>query len=565
MAGLNAALSIAAQALDVFSAGINVAGNNVTNANTPGYVREQLNLSTSFPTKEGDLIFGNGVTAVGIKQQIDKYLETRIYSANADFAGADARNSIYKQLETAVNALGDSNLSTGLNDFLAKINDVVNLPEDVATRQLAVQQGVQFAQSIVTLRNQIDDLRTAQGTAIKDQVSEANKLIDDIARLNPRIIALEGGGATASDAGDLRSQRLADLNRLSQILPIKTVEQPSGEMDVYLGSEPLVTAGSVQHLETVIGSDRGTPVDNVRIVGTTTLLSGTQGSLNGILNGRDVILGGFEDQLDKFTSNFIYEFNKVHASGQGTHGYGSVTATNAATDATASLDSGVLPFTPVNGSFQIKVVNKSTGEVQTTTVPVDLTGTGTNATLTSLSAQLNGIANVSSSVSTDGHLTISAGSGYEIQFANDTSGTLAALGINTFFTGSTSRNIGVNSQVTSDSGLFATRQGGGPGDGRNAAQLAAIADNPLTALGGMSINQFYASTVSTIGQSSASEAALAEGAQGFQNSLLSQRGQISGVSLDEEAIQIMKFQHAYQASAKFISTIDQLLTSLMQI
>lgn len=565
MAGLNAALSVAAQSLDVFTAGINVAGSNISNANSPGYVREQLDLSTNFPSKIGDLIFGNGVTATGIRQQIDKYLEKRIYSANADYAGANARDTIYKQLETAVNALGDSNLSTGLNDFLAKINDVVNLPEDAATRQLAVFQGVQFAQSIVNLRGQIDDLRTAQGAAIQDQVSEANKLIDDIARLNPRIISLEGGGALQSDAGDLRNQRYADLNRLSQILPIKTVEQPSGEVDVYLGSEPLVTAGSVQHLETTLGTDRGTSVLNVRIEGTTTLLSGTQGSLNGILNGRDAILGGFEDQLDKFTSSVIFEFNKIHASGQGTHGFSTVTSTNAASDVNASLDSGVLPFTPVNGSFQIKVINKSTGEAQTTTVPVDLTGTGTNATLTSLNAALNGIANVSASIAIDGRLTISAGSGYEIQFGNDTSGALAALGINTFFTGTGARDIGVNAQVTSDPGLFATRRGGGPGDGSNAALLAAIADNPDTALGGMNLRQYYNATVSTVGQSSASESALAAGAKGFQDSLLSQRAQISGVSLDEEAIQIMKFQHAYQASAKFISTIDQLLTLLTQI
>src|SRR5258708_5015570 len=116
MAGLNSALAIASNALEAFTAGINVAGDNVSNANTPGYIREQLDLTTAFPTVQGNLIVGNGVVTEGIRQQIDKYLEKRIYAANSDYEGANAQSAIYKQLEGAVNALGDSSLSTGLNN-----------------------------------------------------------------------------------------------------------------------------------------------------------------------------------------------------------------------------------------------------------------------------------------------------------------------------------------------------------------------------------------------------------------------------------------------------------------
>ena len=93
MAGLSSALAIASNALQAFSAGINVAGDNVSNSNTPGYIREQLDLSTAFPTVQGNLIFGNGVITEGIRQQIDKYLEKRIYSANSDFEGANAQST----------------------------------------------------------------------------------------------------------------------------------------------------------------------------------------------------------------------------------------------------------------------------------------------------------------------------------------------------------------------------------------------------------------------------------------------------------------------------------------
>ena len=565
MAGLNTALSIATNSLDVFTAGIAVAGNNLANATTPGYIRERLNVSASLPTTQGGLTFGTGANATGIRQQIDKYLESRTYAANADLGGTTTQADIYKQLEVVVNALGDLNLSSGLNEFLGQINNLANQPDDVATKQLTVEQARQFTQSIVNLRNQLDGLRTSLGAQVLDQVNQVNSQIDEIARLNKQIVAIEGGGLTGSDAGALRSQRLNALNSLSQLLPIKAIEQPTGAVDVFLNSDALLLQGTVQHLVTTRTVDRGLAVENVMLENSSAPLSGTQGSLGGLLNGRDTIVGGFVDKLDSFTSNFLNEFNKIYSSGQGTHGFSTVTAGRAVNDVTSSLNAAGLAFTPVNGSFQVKVVDRTTGQVQTTNIQVDLTGAGTSTTLASLSLQLDAVSNLSSSTTADGRLTITAAPGFELKFADDTSGTLAALGINTFFSGTNSRDIGVDAQVAADPGLFATRQGGGPGDGRNVLRLATVSENPITALGGLSTSQYYNSAVASLAQASASESALASGARGFQESLLTQREQISGVSLDEEAIRILQLQQGYQASAKLISTIDQLFTLLTQL
>jgi flagellar hook-associated protein 1 FlgK len=142
---------------------------------------------------------------------------------------------------------------------------------------------------------------------------------------------------------------------------------------------------------------------------------------------------------------------------------------------------------------------------------------------------------------------------------------LASLGVNTFFTGSSSSDIGVNSQLVADPTLLAAAQGGGPGDGSNAAQLANFANLIPTSLNGSSIGDFYQQTVAALGQSSASENAMAQGAQGFLDSLNSQRAQFSGVSIDNEMIQIMQYQNSFQSAARFISVIDQLFTTLTQI
>jgi len=430
---------------------------------------------------------------------------------------------------------------------------------------------VQFAQSITTLRSQIDALRTSINQNVQSDVTEANNLIDDIAKLNPKITALESAGLLQSDAGTLRDQRYADLNRLSQILPVTINDRGSAGVDVTLNGQALVIPGEVQHLQTVPHGDRGITVDDVAIQGSTVPITGTQGEIPGLVGGRDNVIGGFLDKLDQFTAGVINQVNLIHSSGQGEEGYSSVTGTYIVKDPTAALDAGGLPFTPHNGSFQVQVVNTSTGLAQTGTINVDLAGVNPKTTLdnpadpTSIVNQLNGLTNVTASVTSDGKLQIDAANGYQIEFSNDNSGTLAALGINTFFTGSTSGDIGVNSQLTADPTLLAAAQGGGSGDGTNAAQLANLVNLSPAALGGTSIGNFYQQTITSLTASSASQNAVSQGSQGFLSSLNSQRAQTTGVSLDNETIQIMQYQQAYQGAARFISTIDRLFTVLTQI
>jgi flagellar hook-associated protein 1 FlgK len=563
--GLNAALSAAGTALDIYSAGIQVGGNNIANASDPNYIRETLLLAPSFPVQQQGLIIGSGVVATGVKQQIDQYLQQRIYSANGDASGSSSTNSIYQQLESSLQTLSSSDLSSQLSGLTNAFNNVVNQPGSTSNNQLAIQQGVQFAQSITNLRSQIDTLRTSINQNVQSDVAEANNLINDIAKLNPKITALESAGLLHSDAGSLRDQRYADLNRLSQILPVTINDRGSAGVDVTLNGQALVIPGEVQHLQTVPRGDRGITVQDVTIQGSVDPITGTRGELAGMVNGRDNVIGGFLDKLDQFTSGIINQVNLIHSSGQGLHGYSSVTGTYDVKDPTAALDAAGLPFTPQNGSFQVQVINTSTGLAQTGTITVDLTGVNPKTTLNGLVGQLNGLANVAASVTGNGNLQINAANGYQIEFSNDNSGTLAALGINSFFTGSSSGDIGVNSQLIADPTLLAAARGGGPGDASNAAALANLGNLAPAALGGATIGNFYQQTVSALGSTSASQNAVSQGSQGFLSSLNSQRAQTSGVSLDNETIQIMQYQQAYQSAARFISTIDKLFTVLTQI
>lgn len=565
--GLNATLSMAKQSLEIFGTGIQISGQNISNAGTPGYIREELVLNAADPYRQGPLVLGTGVEISGIQQQIDLFLETRIHSANTEYSSISERNQIFKQLESEIRELSSGDLSTGLNDFLATINNVVNQPNSVPDREFVINEAEKFAAEISSLRLRINGLREVQSVNVENLVKEANELIDTIVDLNPKISRLEASGLLQSDAGALRTQRYTALNRLSELIPVRYRERSDGAIDVFTGSDFLVLAGTSQELTLKTDTDKGVVVQEVLLSQTNSNISRTGGELKGIIEGRDDILGGFVDELDTYASNLIFEFNKIHASGQGTAGFEQLTSASRALDPAATLNTAQagLPFQPTHGSFQIKVTNKTTGVTNTTTVNVDLDGIGADTTLNSLSAAIDGIADLNSSVTTDGFLTISADSDFDFQFANDSSGALAAIGINTLFTGSDSSDIQINSVVKQNQQFLATGRGGGPSDGSNAVLLAAFSENPIDSLGGVSLDGYYEKIVANVTQSSASEAALSEGALAFRDSLMGQREQYSGVSIDEETINVLKFQRAFQSAARLVSTIDELFTILLNI
>jgi flagellar hook-associated protein 1 FlgK len=563
---LSGALATASRSLELFSLGIQVAGHNISNASTPGYVRDQLVLEANAPYRTGGVLIGTGALATGVQQQLDSFLESRIYNANTDFSAANIRNESYLQLQTALQELGEEDLSTSLNDFVSALQAAVNQPDDPSLRAVVVQQGNRLATDVQSLRQRVDALRETQSDRLRSLVDEANGLIQKVAELNPQISQLEANGLDRNDAGGLRIQRLNALQRLSEILPIRVQEQPSGAVDVFTDSDYILLSGHYQQLETTVAPlDDGVAQLTVQLSRTNRVLGDSGGELGGLVESRDQILGGFVNQLDRLIGGVIYEFNKLHSAGEGLIGYSTVTGTYAVDDTTAALNAAGLDFTPQHGSFQLKVRNVGSDGETVSNVAVDLDGLGTDTSLEDLRAALDALDHVTATITATGELRLSAESGYELRFGNDTSGALAALGINTFFSGHDSQDISVQAHILQDARYLATGQGGGPADNRNAHALATFLDNAVDNLGGLTLEDFHTQLIGTLAQSAAAEEALAGGFEGFRDSLQTQREQRSGVSLDEEAILVMQLQRNYQAAARIVSTIDQLLNTLLNI
>jgi flagellar hook-associated protein 1 FlgK len=214
----------------------------------------------------------------------------------------------------------------------------------------------------------------------------------------------------------------------------------------------------------------------------------------------------------------------------------------------------------------VHVTNKTTGLSTSTLVQVDLDGAnGNDTTLTSLQASLDAIDGVSANLS-GGRLSLAAESGnVEFSFSQDSSGTLAALGINGFFTGSDASNIAISDAIKSRPSLLAAAKNGEKGDNQTALAIAGLEGASVAALDGATLKQTYESMINGIATTAAASKVNAEATATIRSTLTAQREALSGVSLDEEAVNMIKQQRAFQGAAKLIGTINEMMDTLLQI
>ena len=189
-----------------------------------------------------------------------------------------------------------------------------------------------------------------------------------------------------------------------------------------------------------------------------------------------------------------------------------------------------------------------------------------DTSLSDLATQLEAIVGITAGITSAGKLTLSADDpNLTFSFGSDTSGVLGALGLNSFFTGSSAQDIDIDATLRADPRRFAASLGGVGEDTANAELLADFLSTPLSAQNGLTLAQLYDKLVSDTAQGSAATRSATEGFRTFQKTLEGQSLAVSGVSLDEEAIRMISFQRAFQASAKVIATINELFDTLLTL
>lgn len=571
---MNSALQIGRSALLSYQSALQVIGNNISSVGSPGYTR----LTPGLDPLQGGLVAGDlqpgaGVALTGIQRNIDEALEQRLRLAIGDSESTGMRQSALSQVEPLFDDLSGAGIGSRLTDFFNSFDEVQNTPESIATQELAVRQGVLLADAFKGLRANLASLGAQFDSQIGGVVKTADELAEQIARLNQEITTAEAGGR--GQATGLRDQRDAMLRRLSELFDVTVREQTNGAVNVYIGSEALVQGSLSRGLVAVTQLDGEFARTTVRFADSNSQIQIKGGQLHGLILARDEDAYGRIAAVDTLAAALIEQINQIHADGQGNTGFKTLESTGdvLALDASLGSASAGLSPPPTNGSFFITVTELATGTPVAHRIDVSVDDADSPTTLESLAADITAnVAGVTANITSDNRLQLIADEGTTFTFGHDgqqvqpdSSGVLAALGLNTMFTGTNASNIAVSDTLLQNPALLASAQVFLPGDGSNAARIAELSTVPIDLLRGKSVLETYNGIATKVAIDGSAALADVDAARTILFSLQAQRESISGVNLDEEAIALLKFESAFQGAARYVRVVDGLLDELIAL
>jgi flagellar hook-associated protein 1 len=556
-----------ANALSLNQLGLQVVGNNIANVNTPGYIRQELVQAPALGYKEGDLIVGQGVKAIGVKQKLDNYVVDRLRQAQSQLSYQEQLTSTNGQVESLLNELTSTDFSSNLSRFANAFQDVANQPGSESVRSLAVSRGQELAKQLNSLSGNIGSIAKRNRDEIGSAVGDINRIVNSIAKLNQRIVEVEGGSLSGSDAVGLRDERLKALDELSSYVDITVGEDPTGSVSVFVGGDYLVSNAIPRPVKFSVTSQGDDTLIEVRLVDTDAPLQLTGGKVKGLVETAQATSStGFQGKIDSLAKDIIHVVNRIHSQGQGTQGFSSVTSDVAIKSSTQPLEVSNPKLSIDNGSFVIRVTDTKTGKTKTSDILVQQQGFSSDTSAQQLAASINLVDGISAKITNDGKLEITADSeAIRFSFASDTSGALSELGINTFFTGDSASNIAVRSEIVADPNKLAISSKGTGNGADNAIRIAEAFTKANDLLGGRSINGLYDSLITDTTRDINAQKGVTDGVRNFHQTLEAQHLGISGVNLDEEGVKLILYQRAFQATSKLITTVNELFNTLVNL
>jgi len=451
MIGLSGSLSIATEALGVQTAALEVANNNIANANTPGYSRQVVSLSSEASIQNGTTV-DEGVSYQGFTSVRDAVLGMAINGATSDQGSLTAQSKLLTQINTAF-AGTTTGIGASLSTLFSDLSALSTNPSDPSARQTVLSDANALVNSFHQGAAVLSSATKAANQQVSSAVAQVNELSQQIASLNGQIASAEANGG---DGGTLTDQRDELTTQMAQLIGVSTTQTGGAPTLTTANGSPLVIGDTPYALQVTTAPDGMAHILDGQGNDITDELSG--GSIGGAITVRDDTLPALSQQLDSLASQFADAMNSAQAGGYDLNG-----------------NPGVAMFAvPATGSAA---------------------------------------AGISLSLTT----------GYQIAISSD----------------------------------------GSSGSSGNLKALLAVQSNNLP--GGANPTDSYASLVGNVGfAGSQVNSALAATTSSLQQ-LTSQRDSESGVSIDEETANLIRYQQAYNAAARVISSINDLYTTLMSI
>jgi len=300
-------LNTARTAMNVHQTAIQIASQNVSNAETPGYSRQRAELTASVPQVFPYGSVGTGVTIATVTRARDAVLDTTYRQHAAGQSGADTTNQALTQIQTIFGEPSDTGLSSTLDQFWSAWSDLASDPSNSAAKSVVVESGRTVAQTLNQFASQLDQLDQNNREAMNADVNQINDIAQQVSKYNTQIVAAESTGNTAND---LRDQRDVLLDKLAQLTGGQTIERSNGSMAFYLGGRMLVD-GAVYNSLTM---NDGQP-PTVGFGGPSPVIDNIGGSLGAAIDVSSSVIPNVMSKLDSLAKGIVQTVNGLHSTG----------------------------------------------------------------------------------------------------------------------------------------------------------------------------------------------------------------------------------------------------------
>ncbi|BCK86697.1 hypothetical protein MIZ01_0463 [Sideroxyarcus emersonii] len=633
---------IAVSALNAAQAGLTTTSNNIANANTPGYSRQQIIQAAMQPQNTGSGYLGQGVNVTTVVRRYDQFLGAQVLEAQTQSSSLNTQLGLAQQVS---NLLGGTNggMTPSMQDFFTAVNAVANAPQSVPARQTMIGSAQSLVNGFQTMNQSLNQIRDGLNGQITSSVAQINSYATQIASLNDKIVQMQANNPN-QPPNDLLDQRDQLVNQLSQQIRVSTIKQGNGSMDVFIGNgQSLVLGNQTTTLQAVPSTTDPTALEvaytNNGTVNRIQQSSLQGGSLGGYISFRQTMLDPAINALGRIAMGFASTFNQQQQQGidlNGALGTNMFTmAVPRVTAATTNAGNGVIAATVSSTSAltgndysvqfdgtNYNVYNTSNNSLVQSFTPAQMaagqtvTGTGITLQLTSGAATAGDSFLVRPTVDGAGSFALNITDPTKIAAAspirsnaptsNLGTGTIAAATVSggvplnanlqqpvtlTFNNPPTTFNVtgtgtGNPTNVPYTPGAAITYNGwttqisGTPAagdiftvsqnlnattDGSNSLLMAALQTTNTLANNTTSYQGAYGQLIGQIGTQTNQLTVTSQAQTTLLNSVTASQQAVSGVNLDEEAANLVRYQQAYQAAGKAMQVANTMFDTILNL
>ncbi|AGK97797.1 flagellar hook-associated protein FlgK [Clostridium pasteurianum] len=611
MAGLFSTLNIGTSGMSAQQKAIDVTSHNIANANTEGYTRQRAVIESNTPYDmpsvnnaiSGGQV-GTGAAVTAVQRVRDDFLDYQVRAETSTKGTYETRDNYLSQVESIFNEPSDTGISSLMGKFFNSWQDLSTQPQDSNERTVVAQQSAALADALNHSYNQLQSLKADSQSFLKEQVIQVNDYLDQIDKLNQQIMSVKIAG---SEPNDLMDKRDLLLDKLSSDFNITIDKKNYDGINLKARNSDGISNASLVQSENSDDVKRFSYISGIEQVGDSNEYKITyykNGDMTNDANKVEVYVANIDaDKLKQLDENRVLWANKDGL------------AIGLSADESGALNlHGKSQYDPVDTS-QIKLFNPDSGQLKgamSVQQDIDNYTDQLNKMAKALAFTVNAIQSGRTSVGNPQNpLGNPPDADYMPFFVNSDSAlydtdsdgkdTLNNLGqtlnneVNI-----TAGNISVNREILDDPMKIKTNTHDdefayasendvdGNGDGKRALAIAQLRDKIITiqninsstlrsdfittlssddngvgtiqnSANGMTMDSYYKDTVDKLGVQEQQAQRVVQNQTSLLQNFQQSRASVSGVSIDEEMANLIQYQHAYQANAKIISTVDQLL------